>query len=411
VKGLIFAALAAGQAAPSAAPAQADGRIFVASGYVSNGGVQDGWFQLAQSNQRFRLPANAGENPAYARAIARSTEGHLAVRVRYDATIGRANPAGGFVEYPLCSISVANEASVGDEAANCPAGPGARLQTTESDLALGLALVATQPAEARRLLGRALETGRLSGGLRAAALDARGTAAEIIADRLPLASEAHDRSLADALADYRAWVAADPANSDAQYATARVLTGLGGYDEAMTIYRAIGRRWPEEGFNVAIRIGALYRQQGQYPEALRILDGYAAQYGPQGGMRFRYHRAWTLNLLDRPREALDDLDQGLRTQPDYPYAFFMRACSNAKLGRLREALADQERGLELLGDAARDNPDGLAENLRESRAAAEELRGLAASNPRATTDAPCDRLWQRNIRSRARSNLLGPASG
>lgn len=405
---IAMAAAAALQSAPGPAPAAAEDRIFLASGYVSNGGDEGGgWIQFSRSRQRFRLPANTTDVGRYADLVSTSLNGRVALRVRYDATRGRGDATGGYVEYPICSMSIAQGASVGDEQANCPAAAAATAPGVERDLAVGLAMVPTRPAEARQLLTRALDGRALRGSLRAIAFEARGDAASILADRLPPASEDYDRAIADALADYRAWVVADPNDPAAQYAAASALIDLGGYDEALDVYRAIGRRWPEEGYSVAVDIGALYRRQGRYAEALRSLDDYAARNGPQEGMRFHYHRAWTLNLLGRPREAIEAIAAGLRSQADYPFAFFMRACSHAKLGQIRDALADQERGLALLSAAARDNPDAYARDLETARASAEELRGLAAARSRRPTEAACNRLWQRNLETRSRSPLLG----
>jgi tetratricopeptide (TPR) repeat protein len=179
----------------------------------------------------------------------------------------------------------------------------------------------------------------------------------------------------------------------------------------MAIYQAIGRRWPEEAFDVAIRTGALFRRQGRYREALAALDTFVAQSGPREGMRMRYHRAWTLQLLGRPAEAVEELGRGLQGQPDYSYAFFMRSCAYARLGRLREALADQERGLELLSGLTADTGGRLAEDLGNSRALVATLRRLVASGRQLANDAPCSGFWDRDIRSRPRSALLGPGAG
>lgn len=398
----MVAAFLAAQAVP-AAPAQ---RILAATGYVATGHEEDGlWFQFAQSPLRFRVRASRRDLETYVRMLSTAQDRGVAVSVRFDADAGRADAAEGYVEFPLCSLAVGTEPRFGDERANCPAGPAAAPETAEAALALGLALLASQPAQARHTLGLALGDQRLAPRLRAIALDARGDAAEAAAVALPWASEAFDRETLAALADYRAWVTIEPDEPRAYYATARALANLGGYEEAMEIYRAIGRRMPDEGFNVAISSGALLRKQGRYPEALAVLDAYVARAGPQIGMRYSYHRAWTLQLLGRPAEAVAEIDRGLESQPDYPYAFFMRSCANARLGRLRPALADQERGLALL-DGWSASPE-FTDNVQRSRAMVETLRRLAGTGEQ-PTDAPCQAFWQRDIRSRARSALLGP---
>ncbi len=203
-------------------------------------------------------------------------------------------------------------------------------------------------------------------------------------------------------------MAVGPDQPLAQYGTARLLADLGGYDEAMAIYQAIGLRWPEEAFEIAIRTGALFRKQGRYREALAALDTYVAQAGPREGMRIRYHRGWTLQLLDRTAEAVTELDRGLESQPDYPFAYFMRSCAHARLGHLREALADQERGLDLLSGWAAGTGAAVENEIGRSRALVETLRRLIATGRQRATDAPCGGFWHRDIRSRPRSALLGP---
>ena len=405
----MLATLAAAQAAT---PGESVQRIFATAGYVDRAGDEHGgWFQFAFSHQRFRLPPDAGVAEPMIQVLAEASRRGVAVRVRYDAWAGRADASGGFVEYPLCALSVASGASVGDESVDCPAPAGPPADGTESRLARGLAFNLAQPAEARLLLGRALEDSNLSGPLRAVALEARASAAETIAATLPFATDAFDHMAADALADDRAWVAVAPDDPEAQYAVARLLADLGGYAEAEAVYRAIGRHWPDEAFSVAVRTGALYRRQGRYAEALRALDEHAAREGTPPGMKFHYHRAWTLTLLNRPQEAVEELGQGLATQPDYSYAYFMRACAYGRLGRIGEALADQERGLELLRGVVQDGGPLFADEVAIAAAAADALRQLAAARRPAPSGVACDRLWERDIRSRPRSPLLPRPAG
>lgn len=410
MKSLVLAALAVAQAVPAERPADGDRRIFMAIGSVDDGGPENGgWFQFEESHQRFRLPPYPGDADTYLHILSAAAQRGVSLSVRYDATRGRVDADGAYVEYPLCSLSAANGASFGDERANCPPVPGARRETAESALALGLAMVGPRPAEARRRLGVAIDDAQLAPSLRAIALQERGEASEIIARGLPWAGADHDRALADALADYRRWAALSPDRPKPQYAIARALAGLGGYGEAMAIYRAIGQRWREEAFEVAIRTGALFRMQGLYAEALRAIDDFVAREGPRQGMRIHYHRGWTLALLGRPTEALEDLRQGLADQPDFPYAYFMRSCANAQLGQLSDALADQERGLELLSAVADEVGVGLTENLQTSRATVRTLRRLIETGRQRPTDVPCHGLWRRDVRTRPRSALLGPA--
>jgi tetratricopeptide (TPR) repeat protein len=398
--------------APDAATGITAQRLFSTTGYVEHGGSENGgWFQFAFSHQRFRLPSDEDAARPLIQVVVEASRRGTALRVRYDAWAGRSDAAGGYVEYPLCALSVATGASVGDERANCPAPAEPPDDTMDRALALGLALADSQPAQARQLLGRAVNDPHLAGRLRAVALEARGSAAEALAASLPFAGEAFDQSIVDGLADYRAWLAIAPDDVEAHYSVARMLADLGGYADAEAVYRAIGRHWPDEAFNVAVRTGALYRRQGRYVDALRALDDFAAREGPQDGMKFHYHRGWTLTLLNRPQEAIEELSRGFASQPDYAYAFFMRACAYGRIGRIGEALADQERGLELIGGRAGEAGPYFRGQMEIATSTADALRRLAATHRSTPTAIACDRLWERDIARRPRSAALPPAAG
>ncbi|MGQ0589056.1 MAG: hypothetical protein ACT4N8_05925 [Sphingosinicella sp.] len=275
-------------------------------------------------------------------------------------------------------------------------------------MTLGLAQVSEQPEAARRTLTDALSaTPQLAPRARALAFKGRAGAAEAIADNLGGDDPAMDRMLAEALADVRRQVALMPDDAEAMFSVARLTMALGGYAEALDLYRRIGRRWPEEAFNVAVRSGALYRQQGDYERALRELDDYARLGDPQiNGMKFHYHRAWTLSLLGRDEEAEREINAGLETQPDYSSAYQIRACVRARLGRLDEALVDQERALELLvGIMAQPNA-ALRADIDRSRRAVTTLRGAINTRRPGSVTAPCEGYWDRWSHPRPRSPLL-----
>lgn len=213
--------------------------------------------------------------------------------------------------------------------------------------------------------------------------------------------------MAEALIDYRRELSLVPADAQAHYSVARALLMLGGYDEALVIYRNIGRRWPEEAFDVAVRVGALYRQQADYRQALRQLDDYARN-DPESatGMRFHYHRAWTLTLLSRFEEAEREIERGMASQPDYTSAYQIRACARARMGRLEEALADQQRALELLGRLMTQPSAAIRTEMDRSRAAVAALRRAINDQSREAVTAPCDIFWDRWTRPRQRSPQL-----
>ena len=177
-----FAILALALGALQAPPglnqgSRADDRILQETGYTGDAGDEDGgWFQFAESRMRFRLPANSRETDTFIQILSRAGESGVAVRVRYDVTSGRPDAEGGYVEYELCSISVGNGASFGDEAANCPVRAAPALGPGQSTLVRGLAQVTASPEVARQALAAAVAVRDLDPRLRAIALEARGQA-------------------------------------------------------------------------------------------------------------------------------------------------------------------------------------------------------------------------------------------
>jgi tetratricopeptide (TPR) repeat protein len=402
-------AAALGLALSQVAPADAavEERIVTVAETVGDWGTEpDDWFRLRGLDARLMIP-RGDERETHWFAIETVSERGIALRVRLDAGAGRLAPTGDHIVYPVCSIRIAGAPSFGDEARNCP--PRAAAQNdSERLLAIGVVLAQERPDRARVLLSQALAaTPRLTGRARALALKARAEAARWQAEDSDPDAPDHDRLMAEALADYRGLARLVPDNAGVQIAIAQALQALGGYREAHEVFRATRRRWPQEAFEVAVQHAALYRQQGDYRRALRILDDYARGGDSQAtGMKFHYHRAWTLSLLGRNEEAVRHLDEGLATQPDYSAAYLLRSCVQARLGRLQQALADQRRGLALLEDDD-EAVERLRPHIERSRAAIRALEGAIAGGRAATAGETCSNLWDRWSRPRPRSPLLG----
>ena len=409
---ILAAALLAGQSAAQVpAPAPAD-RIVTASGYVA--GIDQeavSWFQIYDLDARLVLPA--AQRQTYLEVLLASVQTSVAVRVRFDAGAGRLGGGGTYIVYPLCSIGTDSGARFGDEERNCPP-TAASAPASERLLALGLGQVQQRPGAGRELLTQALAAAPdLPAPARALAHRARGGALEALAfDESESESAGADRLMAESLADLRRVAALRPDDAEAQLAVARALLFLGGYSEARAIYADAARRWPEQAFEIAVRMGALYRQQGDYPRALQELDDYArGEGGVVEGMKFHYHRAWTLSLLERYEEALRTIESGLSAQPDYSSAYQLRSCIRGRLGRVREALADQERALELVSALPGEQTPGVRRIIERSRTIAVALRGAVAGRPTEATAVACEGLWDRWIRPRSRSPLIDAALG
>jgi tetratricopeptide (TPR) repeat protein len=227
----------------------------------------------------------------------------------------------------------------------------------------------------------------------------------------PRLSAGSDAALVSSLADYRALARLEPDDVELRYLIAAQLLELGGYDESRAVQDEIMSKWPGEYFRAMIRIGAIHRNLGDYEQALRTLDEIVAKEGPQDGMRYNYHRGWTLSLLGRHEEAAESFTAGLAVQGDYTSAYVRRGCARARIGQLPEALADFEEGRRLLlalpGGAAsplvrRDVADLEADRARVAAA-------IAAGRSGPVTGMCEGDVWRASEKPRARSPLLPPA--
>lgn len=85
-----------------------------------------------------------------------------------------------------------------------------------------------------------------------------------------------------------------PEDREVQFSIGLVLEQLGGYGEAKAVYDDLLERWPDEELRVALRLGALHRQQERFEAALEPVDALASR-GPKDGMRYHYHRGSRLH--------------------------------------------------------------------------------------------------------------------
>ncbi|MFN3944536.1 MAG: tetratricopeptide repeat protein [Allosphingosinicella sp.] len=384
---IIFAALAAAAAQPAEAGKE---RIFRAEGYVAALYGEEGRYvlELHDTAVRYALPRLDDKRlAAYADVIGSAHDLGVAIGVQFDGTAGSLTADGERIEFPLCTIEV-DGAAIGSVAANCPPRRGAA-RAGERALALGLAQRLDRPDQAAALLATASRAADLPAAARAVALEKRGELLSYTAALLPRSDPGHDAKLLEAHADFQRLAKLQPGNAEAQRGLARTLTDLGAYEEALAIYARLTET-EMDAFLSAISIGAIHRLRGDHAAALRALDALAESQGPMEGMRYHYHRGWTLRLLGRHEEAIESFSEGMRSQPDYAFAFLQRSCAFALLGRHREALADHEQGLRLLRSMQERQDDRLiARHVAEAGTAVERLRRAVADGERAPVDAPC----------------------
>lgn len=367
------------------------------------------WLKVWKPYVRFRIgPQPAAKREALLSLVKRAAEAGRAVRLRYDGAHGRIDAAGGTLDYAVCAIALDDLRLEPLEGCGAGAPTAAAFETT---LATAQAEMSGGNFEAaHRLLSPLVPPA--DAAARKLFLRLRSESEAAYAETLPPQSAAADRAAAAALADYRALAALEPDEADHPFAIAGQLVDLGGYAEARSVYAAILKKWPEEEYRVAIRLGALHRTEGQYAKALEPLEELVARKGPQQGMRFHYHRAWTLSLLGRYDEAIAGFTQGMKSQPDYASAYHRRGCAYAGIGNLRSALIDLEEAARLESQVPGASTNrALREDLQEIGALRARLQAaIAAGQAGKWSDACSGASWKRWEHPRARSPLLPPAA-
>ena len=386
-------------------------RIFEDYGTVSGPSEEGGtlWLSLWEPHIRYRIDREPeARQRALLHLIDRANEGYRAVTIRYDGTRGRLNAKAGTLDYPLCAILL--DDLVFEPTRRCSGKPARPDAGPEGTLLLARAYVSVEDyGLAHRLL--AGDAFPKDPPFRKLLLRTRAVTALGLAALEPRRSLEADRLRAAALADYRALAELEPDDVEHQFAIAGALEDLGGYAEARAVYERILAKWPEEDFRVSVRFGALHRINGEYEQALDALNQLVARNGPQEGMKFHYHRGWTLSLLGRFDEAIRDFSEGLRMQPDYAWAYLRRACAYAAIARPAEALADvREAKRMILGMPGGPTSQLLREDIARAEALEAKLeRARSAGDSRPVTDACRGPEWDSYEKPRTRSPLIPAA--
>ena len=187
------------------------------------------------------------------------------------------------------------------------------------------------------------------------------------------------------------------------------LIALGAYNEASTQYRsARALEQPSPHWSL-ISLARVERIQERYDAALQYLDE-ALRLESGGTMPIYYHRGRTLYLQGKYADAVESFTKGFAYQPDYAYAFFFRACAQARAGNPAEALKDFGKGSEILDGLSAEpwNKTPAAESGRQDRA-----RDLAVIKAMADGGASeeeraklCTFTWNDSDKRRTRSPLL-----
>jgi tetratricopeptide (TPR) repeat protein len=363
---------------------------------------------LENPHLRFRVPAQPPEKRRSLLVILNGArEAGTAVHLRFDGNRGRVDPKAGTVDYPLCAVLL--DDLVFEPETRCAAADEPRLPSGEAALTLGMAqLAAGKTAAAASLLARAGSSPNPA--FRKLLLNARADAAEGLAWTEVPGSEKADRQWLAALTDHRAEAELSPDDIEIQLSIGQVLDRLGAYDEARTLYERQLSRHPDEEYRLRVRIGAIYRQQGDQVRALDQLNQLVAHNGPQTGMRYHYHRGWTLTRLKRFDEAVAEFTQGMKEQPDYAWAYLRRSCAYASLGEIDDARKDMAQAIaQMESDLRAYESPTLRFDLQRARIVAAELDTASRAGSHAPLPDTCRGFWGADDEARPRSPLLPSA--
>ncbi|HMJ93588.1 MAG TPA: tetratricopeptide repeat protein [Allosphingosinicella sp.] len=402
---------AGGTAAAQQGAASEQRRIFETKAAISDAGTDDeGVFDITLSarSMRFRLATRSDEQKRELWAlIEQANDEGRAIVVSYDGSEGSFLQLINIIEYPVCKIAFGERTF--EPATPCQTAAVTGHPRGEKALALSFA-----HGDAGNY-AIALDLAERSGsgddpGFRKLSLYAGANAAEGLATLEEPGSVAADRLGIAALGHYRSIAALDPGDHLVPYKIAAMLEDLGAYAEARSQYEQTVARFPDEEFEIAIRLGALRRLQHDYAQALAELDQLVARQGPQEGMKYFYHRGWTLRLLGRFEEAIAAFTEGMKTQPDFAGSFLQRSCAQAGVGHLDQALADAMEGARLHSAAPAASTDKeIQTSLRYAKSAVATLeQGIAAGGNRPIPNL-CANYLGRYEAPRPRSPFLPPA--
>jgi len=409
----IALALFANSPAAAAAP---DQPIFRTSAMIVTGEIdKDGsaWFKTWDDDARFVLDKGdaAGAEELF-QLLSKSRENARSVDVRFDASAVRLNPATATLDFPICSVSMEETSFV--SARKCGAAKVDTRKIASSPLlavAFGWAEVRGGSKQAaREFLDQAVRSKQLPSALESIALRARAESNDEIGYDEEVATNRADQAFAAALADYARLAELHPENVEFRFSQAFDLEQLGDFAGAERMYDAILKQWPDEKYRVTVRKAAVARITGQLDRSLELLNGLAAELGPDLGMKFYYHRGWTLTRLGRFDEAIADFTEGFKSQSDYPWAYMRRGCAYASVGQLNYAIGDFETATGMMeklpqaGDSTQ-----VQHDLKVAKEAVATFKRAQAAAGDQRLSGVCEGFWRAEETARKPSPLLPPA--
>lgn len=124
-----------------------------------------------------------------------------------------------------------------------------------------------------------------------------------------------------------------------------LLSHLGAYDEAEATYKKMALLEGNDAHWSKVRLGGLYRQLEQFEKSIETFDSISEN--SKNTMPVNYHKALTYLKIGLYDQAIASIENGIKHQDDYAYAYKTMACAKAMIGEYKGALDDFDTGLNL----------------------------------------------------------------
>jgi tetratricopeptide (TPR) repeat protein len=119
-----------------------------------------------------------------------------------------------------------------------------------------------------------------------------------------------------------------------------------------------------------IKKASTLREQKNFPAALEQIELHNQCDTSKVRMSYYYHLGWTYSDMGEYAKAIEAYSEGLKTEPQFPFAFWRRGIAYEKLGKAAEAQADYRQAYTL---GMEDNPVKFKEFLENNPDVAEKL--------------------------------------
>jgi len=121
---------------------------------------------------------------------------------------------------------------------------------------------------------------------------------------------------------------------------------------------------------IPLKKAIAFREQKNFNAALEQIELHNQCDESRERMSYYYHLGWTYAEMGEFTKAIDAYSEGLKTQPNYPFAYWRRGLAYEKLGKVLEAQADYKKAYDV---GMEKDPEKFKELLNENPDIAEKI--------------------------------------